>query len=67
MKFSGKIAFTMTMTQNSEKLENVAMVTLKSGIADFQAQFHCERLVSDQQIAKQWMSNRVTMFSKDRP
>ncbi len=38
----------MTMTQNSEKLENVAMVTLKSGIADFQAKFHCEGLFSNQ-------------------
>ncbi len=30
----------MAKNQNSEKLENVAMVTLKPGIADFGAQFH---------------------------
>ncbi len=34
----------MVMTQNSEKLENVAMVTLKFGIADFGAQFGPEWL-----------------------
>ena len=44
------------MTKNSEKLENVAMVTLKSGIAEFQAKFPCERLVSDHPIPKQWIS-----------
>ncbi len=35
--FSGKRALGMTMPQNSEKLEMVAMETLKSGIADFEA------------------------------
>ncbi len=32
------------MIQNSEKSENVAMVTLKFGIADFGAQFRHEQL-----------------------
>ena len=61
------MALGMPMTQNSENLENVVMVTLKSGIADFQAQFYCEGLVSDQQIPKQWMSKGVTIFPMDRP
>ncbi len=36
----------MMITQNSEKLKYVAKETLKSGIADFQAQFDHERLVA---------------------
>ncbi len=52
----------MPMIQNSEKYENVAMVTLKSEIADFLAQFHCEGLISNQQITKQWMSIGVPIF-----
>ena len=55
------------MTQNSEKLKNVAMVTLKSGIADFNAQFYCEGLVSGQQIPKPWMPKGVTIFLIDGP
>ncbi len=56
-----------TINQNSEKLEKVAMVTLKSGIADFQAQFHSQGLVSDQQIPKQYTSNGVTISSMNKP
>ena len=44
LKFSGKMALGLLMTQNSEKLEKVAKVTLKSGNADFGALFCHERL-----------------------
>ncbi len=55
------------MTQNSEKLANVAIETLKSGIADFRVQFDHEGLVSDEQIPKQLMSMWDTIFSIHPP
>ena len=42
LKFSGKIALGMTILQNSEKLETVAMETWESGIAGFQPDFRTE-------------------------
>ncbi len=51
LKFSGKIALGMTTNQNSEKLGSVAMVTLKSGIADFGALFGPEVMIFSHPIA----------------
>ncbi len=49
LKLSGKIAIGMAMYQNSSNLEKVAMVTWKSGIADFSAPFGPEGIIIDPQ------------------
>ena len=53
LKFSGKIALGMAMYQNSSNLGKVAMVTLKSGIADFSAPFGPDGIIFDPQNIKQ--------------
>ena len=52
----------MTVNENSSNWENVAMVTLKSGIADFQAKFHCEGLRLAQTIIVSSISKDSAIF-----
>ncbi len=59
------MALGMPMTQNSEKLENVAMVTWKFENAHFQAHFGLDNLMFDRQILQTVKWNGHAIFFMD--